>query len=209
MTGDEGGEDREGSTERGGRGKGAPDVCNLLIEEHSEVISSDGGLMWWGQFAEEKRENRKQLMRVRHGLINFGLIAISLGTSDGRGECRQERLVWRGLMGPWISPTPSQLCVGWWGESVGRLEKDRRGGREAVTLGAREEGEREWRLRRTVIERGRRRGGSKRDREGNWKWWSDICRGVTVGLEEKQFLMNTRSRRLPGLGERTAVKGID
>ena len=35
-------------------------------------------------------------------------------------------------------------------ESVGRLEKDSRGGREAVTLGAREEGEREWRLRRTV-----------------------------------------------------------
>ena len=36
------------------------------------------------------------------------------------------------------------------GESVERLEKDSRGGREAVTLVAREEGEREWRLRRTV-----------------------------------------------------------
>ena len=35
-------------------------------------------------------------------------------------------------------------------ESGGRLEKDSRGGRETVTLGAREEGEREWRLRRTV-----------------------------------------------------------
>ena len=35
-------------------------------------------------------------------------------------------------------------------ESVGRLEKDSSGGREAVTLGAREEGQREWRLRRTA-----------------------------------------------------------
>ena len=33
---------------------------------------------------------------------------------------------------------------------MGRLEKDSRGWREAVTLGAREEGEREWRLWRTV-----------------------------------------------------------
>ena len=32
-------------------------------------------------------------MMVRHELINFGLIVISLGASDGRGECRQERLV--------------------------------------------------------------------------------------------------------------------
>ena len=35
-------------------------------------------------------------------------------------------------------------------ESVGRLEKDSRGGREAVTLGAKEDGESEWRLWRTV-----------------------------------------------------------
>ena len=76
----------------GGGGEGAPDVCNLLIEEHSEVISSDGALRWWGRYAEE-RENREQLMRVRHGLINFGLIVISLGASDVRGECCQERLV--------------------------------------------------------------------------------------------------------------------
>ena len=32
-------------------------------------------------------------MRVRHGLVNFSLIVISLGAGDGRGECRQERLV--------------------------------------------------------------------------------------------------------------------
>ena len=38
-------------------------------------------------------------------------------------------------------------------ESVGRLEKDSRGGREAVTFGAREEGEREWGLWRTVTVR--------------------------------------------------------
>ena len=30
-------------------------------------------------------------MRVRHGLINFGMIVISLGARDG--ECCQERLV--------------------------------------------------------------------------------------------------------------------
>ena len=53
-------------------------------------------------------------MRVRHGLINFGLIVISLGASDGRGECRQGEIgMKRGLMGPWISPTSSQLRVGW------------------------------------------------------------------------------------------------
>ena len=57
------------------------------------MISSDGGLRWWGRYAVERRENREQLMRVRHGLINFGMIVISLGASDGRGECRQERLV--------------------------------------------------------------------------------------------------------------------
>ena len=110
----------------------------------------------------------------------------------------------RGLMGPWISPTSSQLHVGWpwryagcqrsmdWegksssrtervkaekreesrieeAESVGRLEKDSRGGREAVTLGAREEGER-VEVTADCDSAGRRRGGrqgSKRDREGN------------------------------------------
>ena len=77
-------------TERAGTGP--LDVCNLLIEEHSEVISSDGGLRWWGQYAEERTENREQLMRVRHGLNNFGLIVISLGTSVCGGECCQERL---------------------------------------------------------------------------------------------------------------------
>ena len=41
----------------------------------------------------ERRENREQLMRVIHGLIDFSLIVISLGASDGRGECHQERLV--------------------------------------------------------------------------------------------------------------------
>ena len=94
-------ERRQGGTERGaqrggwvgGGGEGAPDVCNLLIEEHSEVISSDGGLRWWGRYAEERRENREQLMRVRHGLIHCGLVVISLGASDGRGECHQARLV--------------------------------------------------------------------------------------------------------------------
>ena len=62
-------EAQRGGTERGaggGRGEGAPDVSNLLIEERSEAISSDGGLRWWGRNAEERRENRKQLMRVRH-----------------------------------------------------------------------------------------------------------------------------------------------
>ena len=63
-------EAQRGGTERGaGRGveggEGAPDVCNLLIEERSEVISSDGGLRWWGRNAEERRENRKQLLWVR------------------------------------------------------------------------------------------------------------------------------------------------
>ena len=91
-------EGRQGAvTERehgeGGGGEGAPDVCNLLIKEHSKVISSDGGLRWWGRYAEERRENREQLMRVRHGLVNFGVIVISLGASDGRGEWHQERLI--------------------------------------------------------------------------------------------------------------------
>ena len=90
-------EAQRGGTERGagrgGRGEGAPDVCNLLIEERSEVISSDGGLRWWGRNAEERRENRKQLLRVRQRLIHFGVIVISLAASDGRGECRQERLI--------------------------------------------------------------------------------------------------------------------
>ena len=49
-------------------------------------------------------------------------------------------------------------------ESVGRLEKDSRGGREGVTLGAREEGEREWTLRRTVTVRvGGERGGGEQE----------------------------------------------
>ena len=34
--------------------------------------------------------------------------------------------------------------------------------------------------------------------------YTDICRGVTVGLEGEQFHTNTRSSRL---GERTAGKG--
>uniref|UniRef100_A0A0E9X781 Uncharacterized protein n=1 Tax=Anguilla anguilla TaxID=7936 RepID=A0A0E9X781_ANGAN len=36
-------------------------------------------------------------------------------------------------------------------------------------------------------------------REKKIKWWSDWCRGVTVGSEEEQFLRITRSRRLPAL----------
>ena len=40
-----------------------------------------------------RRENREQLMRVSHGLIHSGMMVISLGASDGRGECRQEILV--------------------------------------------------------------------------------------------------------------------
>ena len=61
--------------------------------KYSKVISSNVGLRWWGRYAEERRENREQLMRVRHGLNNFSLIIISLGASDRREECRQERLV--------------------------------------------------------------------------------------------------------------------
>ena len=57
-------------------------------------------------------------------------------------------------------------------ESGGRLEKDSRGGREAVTLGAREEGEREWRLRRTVTVRVGGEGGGRGARgiEKEMKW---------------------------------------
>ena len=57
-------------------------------------------------------------------------------------------------------------------ESVGRLEKDSRRGREAVTLGAREEGEREWRLRRTVTVwvGGEGEGGGARGIEKEMKW---------------------------------------
>ena len=35
----------------GAGGEGAQDVSNLLIEEHSKVISSDGGLRWWARCA--------------------------------------------------------------------------------------------------------------------------------------------------------------
>ena len=56
-------------------------------------------------------------------------------------------------------------------ESEERLEKDSRGGREAVTLGAREEGDREWRLRRTVTVRvGGEGGGGARGIEKEIKW---------------------------------------
>ena len=57
-------------------------------------------------------------------------------------------------------------------ESVGRLEKDSRGGREAVTLGAREEGRREWRLRRTVTVQVGGEGGGRGARgiEKEMKW---------------------------------------
>ena len=83
-------------------------------------------------------------------------------------------------------------------ESVGRLEKDSRGGR---LWGAREEGEREWRLRQTVTVWVGGEGGGRGARviEMEMKWSSDICRGVTVGLEGEHFLTNTRSRRLPAL----------
>ena len=61
MRGDRGqgqrGRHREGGG-RGGAGEGALDVCNLLIEEHSEVISSDGGLRWWVRYTEERREEK-------------------------------------------------------------------------------------------------------------------------------------------------------
>ena len=54
---------------------------------------------------------------------------------------------------------------------MGRLEKDSRGGREAVTLGAREEGEREWTLRQTVTERvGEGGGRGARGIEKKIKW---------------------------------------
>ena len=57
-------------------------------------------------------------------------------------------------------------------ESVGRLEKDSRGGRDAVTLWAREEGEREWHLRRnvTVWVGGEGGGGGAREIEKKMKW---------------------------------------
>ena len=57
-------------------------------------------------------------------------------------------------------------------ESGGRLEKDSRGGREAVTLGARDEGERVWRLRRTVTVRVGGEGGGRGARgiEKEMKW---------------------------------------
>ena len=53
-------------------------------------------------------------------------------------------------------------------ESGGRLEKDSRGGREAVTLGARDEGERVWRLRRTVTVRVGGRGARGIEKEMKW-----------------------------------------
>ena len=54
--GQRGGTEREASWGGGGGGcEGALDVCNLLFEEHSKVISSDGGLRWWGRCAEERR----------------------------------------------------------------------------------------------------------------------------------------------------------
>ena len=53
-------------------------------------------------------------MRVRHGFIDFCFIVISLGASDGQrrmppGETGKKR----GLLGLWISPTSSQLHIGW------------------------------------------------------------------------------------------------
>lgn len=92
-------------------------------------------------------------------------------------------------------------------ESVERLEKDSRGGREAVTHGAREEAEREQRLRRTetVGVGGGEGRESARGREKEMKWWSEVWRGVTVTSEQGLFLRKTRSRRLPALwvgGER-------
>ena len=55
--------------------------------------------------------------------------------------------------------------------SVERLEKDSRGGREAVTQGVKEEGEREERLRRTEVVRvGGGGGGRSRGREKEMKW---------------------------------------
>ena len=62
--------ERTGGTERGA--VGVVEVKELRMsaifssKKHSEVISSDGGLSWWGRYAEERRENGEQLMRVRH-----------------------------------------------------------------------------------------------------------------------------------------------
>ena len=53
-----------------------------IFSSKNTVISSDGGLRWCGRYAKERTENGEQLMRVRHGFINFGLILISLALAQ-------------------------------------------------------------------------------------------------------------------------------
>ncbi|KAG5854881.1 hypothetical protein ANANG_G00042520, partial [Anguilla anguilla] len=82
---------RGGGGRRGG--KGAADVCNLFIKECCKVICSEGRLGWGRWHAEERGENREQLMRVRNGVMNFSLIEICLSGSDSRKKLCQERLI--------------------------------------------------------------------------------------------------------------------